>query len=155
MFQLFGRSVCLVSLFRLFVWLLGLIWFVHRCSRYTAAPARTECLQNLTICVLDACCRHTACPLLIAGRCDGPASSVTPRPWGRTYHVWSIFSTVQFSFVAVATLSLWTTDNPWQCFKILASQLLRTLWLGHNWILNYVPNSVLTFQTFLALISYK
>lgn len=63
--------------------------------------------HNLS-CVLSGCCRHTACPLLIAGRCDGPASSVTPRLRGRAYHVWSIFSTVQFSSVAITTFSLWT-----------------------------------------------
>jgi hypothetical protein len=69
-------------------------------------------------CALGGYCPHTACPLLIAGRCDGPAPSVTPRPRGRAYQVWSI--AVQLSSVALTTWLLWTACM-WLCsqFELL------------------------------------
>jgi len=120
----------------------GLIWF----SRFVGADhinvpwTRSICadgsdFQNVS-CVLDGCCRHTACPLLIAGRCDGPASSVTPRPWGRAYQVWSI--SVQFSSAQLQSLRR-------HCERLISmtvfpdsrspAWLLRTCWRRCNWIL--------------------
>jgi hypothetical protein len=92
---------------------------------------------------LGSCCPHTACPLLIAGRCDGPTLSVTPRPRGRTYQVWSI--TVQLSSVAITTLLPWTA-----CIRLCHQ--FRLFW--HIHFLRYVNSYRKSYPIFHLNMSF-
>jgi hypothetical protein len=71
-------SFCLVGLS-------NLNWFDSVCQYTLVQEKGNVCVEQRG--ALGGCCPHTACPLLIAGRCDGPAVSVTPRPRGRMYQV--------------------------------------------------------------------